>query len=248
MSSTFAPANSLSSSSGTNPSNALNVREPTISSDPNQPQTTHEMNLMTQLEQMGFTDRQEMINGIRQSNKTTAEDVMLFIIAQREEAEEARKEDEVRLISEEQKREQEQLQKTRRKQNLCLAKTGQDLRAIFGNSWILKGLLSADNVRHSTIVNSRLMTKRRTEFLDMLDLEEKSAKWYGALPFHYFDNVCNRMKLDHGGTIAWLPVECEKLRRGLNQLKEQKGGRPKLFVDAYDKATGSNDAEVIVIE
>jgi hypothetical protein len=216
------------------------------SSDPNQPKNATEFRIMSELAQMGFTDRQEMINGIRQSKKTTADEVMLFIVTQREEADEARKEDEVRLLSEEQKREQEQLKKAHRMEKLAGAKTGKDLRVIFDKSWVLGALLLDDG--SSSIVDDALMKQRRTEFLGLLSLEEQSAKWYHGLPSYYFQNLCNRLKNDHGGTIDWLPVECERLKRGLTQLKEQVGGRPKLFVEAFDEATGGTDQEVIVID
>ncbi|KAG7347812.1 hypothetical protein IV203_016517 [Nitzschia inconspicua] len=245
MSGAVPPGNSTDATSSL-PTTETNL--PPNTSDPNQPQNSTEVRLMEELAQMGFSDRQEMINGIRQSEKTTADEVMLFIITQREEAAEARKEDEVRLLSEEQKNEQEQLKKALRAEKLASAKTGKDLKDIFEKSWILKGLLPDNGSGDSSIVDAALMKHRRSEFLELLDLEEKSAKWYFGLPSYYFQNLCNRLKTDHVGTIDWLPVECEKLLRGLTQLNAQVGGRPKIFVDAMDQATGGNDDQIIVID
>ncbi|KAG7368469.1 hypothetical protein IV203_031212 [Nitzschia inconspicua] len=246
MSGAVPPGNSTGATSAL-PTTATNL--PPNTSDPNnQPQNPTEVRLMEELAQMGFSDRQEMINGIRQSEKTTADEVMLFIITQREEAAEARKEDEVRLLSEEQKNEQQQLKKALRAEKLASAKTGKDLKDIFEKSWILKGLLPDNGSGESSIVDAALMKHRRTEFLELLDLEEKSAKWYFGLPSYYFQNLCSRLKTDHVGTIDWLPVECETLLRGLTQLNAQVGGRPKIFVDAMDQATGGNDDQIIVID
>jgi hypothetical protein len=84
--------------------------------------------------------------------------------------------------------------------------------------------------------------------LNLPSLEEQSTKWYHGLPSYYFQNLCNQMKNDNGETIDWMPVECERLKRGLLQLKEQVDGRPKLFVEVFDEATGGTDQEVIVID
>jgi hypothetical protein len=89
------------------------------SSDPNQPKNATKFQIMSELMQMGFTDQQEMNNGTRQLKKTTANEVMLFIVTQCKEANEARKEDEVQLLSEEQKREQEQLKNAQRTEKLA---------------------------------------------------------------------------------------------------------------------------------
>jgi hypothetical protein len=204
------------------------------------PQNATEIRLLAELRQMGFTDTAEILNGIRDSEKETADEVMLFLVTQREEAEEARREDEVRLLSEEQKHEQSAQKERKLEERLAAVSTGQELSEIFPDSWILD-YLTDDQGGKLKLVESVILEKRRAEFLDFLKMEKKSQQWYKHLPCHYFKSICDRLKSDGQGSIEWLPLECNNLRDGLYLLSNQTNGIPKLFVDAQPQDHESGD-------
>eukprot|EP00536_Pseudo-nitzschia_multiseries_P012078 jgi/Psemu1/30806/gm1.30806_g len=204
------------------------------SSDPDaQPRTPTEALLLPQLLQMGFA-RQEILDGIRQltsqsqsqSDDTastaasppasacaaatvTADDLMLHLVSQREAAEEARREDAVRLQSEDSKHEDRERREKHRTAALAKANSWDELSRIFPESWILrrllqrggegKGAATATATATATMEGSVLgvgkrETESRAEFLEILGLEEKSRRWYGwKLPAGYFEKVGSRL-------------------------------------------------------
>jgi hypothetical protein len=205
------------------------------------PKNPMEEHLLSQLSQMGFR-RQEILDGIRESESVTpnADEIMLLLIERREEAEEARREDEVRLLSEDQK----QVEINRREQTLqntlASANTGEDLKVIFPDSWVLTVLMSSSATNQplvSTIMNK---SRYRSEFVEFLQLEKKSRQWYGwVMPSDYFRKIGTRLKNEI--KIDWLAIEREKLRSGLYELKEQEKGEPKIFLDARKKNQSNNN-------
>lgn len=222
-----------------NPSNGGPSTEAALcfaNGDPNGPQNEKEYCLLEELKQMGFTNSQEVLNGIRQCGEDEAEKVMVFLISQREEADEARKEDEVRLRSEEQK-EEESIRKERNMQERLQAATVEDLCKIFPESWILEGLEGC--YLRST------EKEYRSALHQFLQLELKSRLWYNHLPSFYFNKICAR--LNSGEKPDWLERECESLQSGLFKLEEQKGGTPKLFLNERPDDNLSVE-EVIEIE
>jgi hypothetical protein len=205
------------------------------------PKNPMEAHLLSQLSQMGFR-RQEILDGIRESDNITpnADEIMLLLIERREEAEEARREDEVRLLSEDQK----QVEINRREKNLqddlASASSGEDLKVIFPDSWVLTVLMSSSTSNQrlvSTIMNK---SRYRSEFVEFLQLEKKSRQWYGwVMPSDYFRKIGTRLKNET--KIDWLAIEREKLRSGLYELKEQEKGEPKIFLDARKQNQSNNN-------
>ncbi|OEU17369.1 hypothetical protein FRACYDRAFT_260842 [Fragilariopsis cylindrus CCMP1102] len=217
------------------------------------PKNPMEAHLLSQLLQMGFL-RQEILDGIRESENVTpnADEIMLLLIERREEAEEARREDAVRLLSEDQK----QVEVSRREQTLqdtlASANTGEDLKVIFPDSWVLTVLMSSSTSNQrlvSTIMNK---SRNRSEFVEFLQLEKKSRQWYGwVMPSDYFRKIGTRLKNEI--KIDWLAIEREKLRSGLYELKEQEKGEPKIFLNARktnqsNNNKSSNKNEIICID
>lgn len=223
------------------------------------PQNPAEAILLQQLLEMGF-NKQEILDGIRQCQSNpnalpSADDVMLHLISQREEAEEARKEDQVRLRSEEQKQEESRRRERNQKESLSKATSGEDLKQIFHDSWVLSVLLekTSNSKGNSRSIETILGSHKRDDFLEFLKLEEKSRKWYGwVLPAGYFQKVGRRLKSagDNKKASSWttfLTSEREKLRCGLYELKEQLKGQPKIFLDERPKEK-SAAAEIVVID
>jgi len=225
------------------------------------PQNPTEAILLQQLLQMGFL-KQEILDGVRQCQSGTAsipsaDEVMLHLVTQREEAEEARKEDEVRLRSEDQTQEESKRREQNQEETLSKATTGEDLSALFAESWVLKAM-SANDLSVSQILRN---SDSRTDFLEFLKLEEKSRKWYGwILPSDYFRKVGKRLmdagdnsynKNDKNKPIKnkFLSNEREKLRSGLYELKEQLNGQPKIFLDQQrPKEKNGSATEIVVID
>jgi hypothetical protein len=234
------------------------------------PHNPTEAILLQQLLQMGFL-KQEILDGIRQCRSGTAailysDEVMLHLVSQREEAEEARKEDEVRLRSEDQKQEESQRREQNQKESLSKATTGEDLNSLFPESWVLKVIMAAANTTSATDDDSKGNNNQsvstilrnsdsRNHFLEFLKLEEKSRKWYGwILPSEYFRNVGKRLKSSAGDKNepipSWATILCnerKKLRCGLYELKEQLNGQPKIFLDQRRPEKKNCGATEIVI-
>lgn len=223
------------------------------------PQNHTEFVLLQQLLQMGF-QKQEVLDGIRQCQSSTsatpsADEVMLHLVSQREEAEEARKEDEVRLLSEDQKQEEIRRREQNKEESLLKATTAEDLRAIFPDSWVLNFMVAnpTDSEGNSRSVSTILDSNSRDDFLEFLKLEEKSRKWYGwVLPTGYFHKMGKRLKNVGGNDQipSWetfLRNERKKLRCGLYELKEQLKGQPKIFLDERPQKNGGA-TEIVVID
>mmetsp|Transcript_392 Transcript_392/g.983 ORF Transcript_392/g.983 Transcript_392/m.983 type:complete len:542 (+) Transcript_392:283-1908(+) len=199
------------------------------------------------------------------SNLTvTAEEVVLFIISQREadendELEDARLEDEIRQASEAEREKNSKRKELDFKEQCASAKTIAQITEIFPASWVLKGL--------SRQLSSKLLTQKRQTFIDLLKIEHKSKKWYGShVPAHYYRRLCDRMKSSHNNsntTFDWLDGEPANIEHKLMTLSEQtERGLPKIFVEACSSSNGAasdsdtnkneddddDDDDVIVIE
>jgi hypothetical protein len=170
----------------------------------------------------------------------TSDEVMFFLLAQRENMDEAKVEDQVRLASEQEK----DLAAARNKQDFdrrCNeARTFQDVKTIFPNSWILQGLSNMSSSRKSSI-----LADQRDPFIEILKLEHESRKWYGyRVPSYYFQGVSDRLRRstpDYG----WLDDERKILCKGLTSLSEQIGGVPRIFREARPAGDGN---DVIAID
>lgn len=179
-----------------------------------------------------------------------SEQVMIWIITQREEAEEAKKMDEARLRSESLRKEQAELQKRAAQERLDTAGLS-DLKELFPGSWILKDsnnklpldawVAAAATIKHSLV---RLLT-----------LEKQAIKFYGAkLPGGYFQQLCVRLedkcssnnknnnnKKCSSSIQMDMKKECEILQTALYSLSEQQGGVPRIFLTASANINDDND-------
>ena len=264
-----------------------------------------EQRLLSELQQMGFQDREEVIAAIRHCtnrNKyngsnggnssgshtnggaagvnvvnTTSDDVMMWIITQREEAEEARKMDEARLRSEQLRREQAERREQQEKTRLDSA-TLKDLEQdLFPRSWILRNLsTTADGNRNESIRNLLAVSVGRNEnrslkkeLITLLKMEKDARKWYKDMPGPYFENWSNDL-MDRfeqysktkqaSERRSWveeeLKAEYERLQSATSRLDQQKEGVPRIFLEAYDAAKrqgrvghpdDDEDDEIIVV-
>ena len=190
----------------------------------------------------------------------TADEVVLFIISQREDdenngLEEARLEDEIRQASEAEREKNSKRKEMDFKERCASAKTIEQIHEVFPNSWMLKGL--------SRQLSSKLLTQKRQAFVDLLKIEQKSKKWYGShVPAHYYRRLCDRLKKSSNinNNFDWLDGESAKIEHKLMSLSEQtERGLPKIFVDACSNGNGASsdsdtnrkedeDDDVIVIE
>ena len=213
------------------------------------PQSPCESNIVSTLREMSFGDTKEILftyrkllrqrhqgnkvsastnNGITPTaslitSKPTADEVMMEIISQREEAEEAKKMDQARVLSELSRKEEAQRrrdsikQEFQKKMELCtdiaMLLNPTDKR-LFGQSWILQDqtlrnqcqryifqstMATEPNDADSSSDNRTVGTVSpiKIHFLELLQLEKNSTKWYGSiLPksyYHYY--VMERLKL-----------------------------------------------------
>mmetsp|Transcript_39838 Transcript_39838/g.96144 ORF Transcript_39838/g.96144 Transcript_39838/m.96144 type:complete len:531 (+) Transcript_39838:135-1727(+) len=224
------------------PANGNTNNESTTSAgESNVPKTPQEFSFFNQLLAMGFQDRDEVMLGIRQSNASSVDEVMMWIIQQREEREEARKMDEARLRSEQLRKENADKQKRAFQKRLDAATSRDDFRDIFGQpSWVLDNLDDAHF--------RRLVSHHKNALVRLLRLESSTRKWYqDKLPTCYFRDLCHRSNQQAENEFdSWLIRECDTLESGLYKLELQQGGVPKLFIRAqenhpeYDES-GEND-------
>jgi hypothetical protein len=229
---------------------ATSLPSPTTasSSDEAQPLTPNELNSLQELHQMGFPDRHEIISGIRNSGKTTSEDIMMWMVRQKEETEEAHKMDEARLRSEELRRQNAEKQEAAAKERIDNANNRQALKEVFGEaSWVLQNF--------NDKLFDLLVNKYKDALVRLLKLEEKARKWYEELPLYYFRDFCKRCNEQKERTdlIQSLKNECDALEVGMYKLEEQQGGVPKLFIKAQDEfsgtiGNGSNKEDPIVVD
>ena len=219
------------------------------------PQTILESTLMSSLMNMGFTDRSEILSSIRRlrndattsTTNLTSDVVMLDIISQREEAEEARKMDEARLLSEQSRKEEARRLRQRNAELLTERQRGASWKEwlekddMFPNSWLLR--LSNVQTALESIWRDGDNLQVKHKFVELIQLEKNARKWYkNDLPRSYFVNVLAAKLLAYKGASAavWkqtLDVELRRLEHQMYTLSEQQGGVPRMFLDAHDAAT-----------
>jgi hypothetical protein len=210
-----------------------------------QPRNPMEMNLLVQLSQMGFTNRREILESIRELVSNTnpspsVDSVMVAMITQREEAEEARNMDEARLQSEQARKED-----AHRRRSLIYNNVEEKLKTasmddwrssagMFPDSWILNENVCYDLLA-SLIKNKDTLLK--CKLMALLKLEKKAKQWYGkVLPRGYFARcVTERLIQATVDSMAGkLQTEVNALEVAMFQLSEQQGGVPRIFLEAHD--------------
>ncbi|KAL3939746.1 MAG: hypothetical protein SGBAC_005590 [Bacillariaceae sp.] len=193
------------------------------------PATPQEFSFFNQLMAMGFRDRKEVMQGIRESDASSVDEVMMWIIQQREDREEARKMDEGRLRSEQLRKEEAEKRKRAFQERLDAATSRDVFRDIFGRpSWVLDHL---DDAHFRQLVSCHKKVLAR-----LLRLESRTRKWYqDKLPTCYFRDLCHRSNQQAEINFdSWLMRECDTLEAGLYKLELQQGGVPKLFIRAQE--------------
>lgn len=184
---------------------AANPSQGTNTNDPGESLTPVETRIMGQLQQMGFTDKKEMIDAIRRAvekagdgDAPTSEEVMLDIVTAREEADEAKKMDEARKRSEQTNQEESQRLRDKRKQDsqqLVLDATFEQLRnptgaenhkLMFPESWLLRYEECVNLL--TDVANEKKYLEAKKVLIEILKLEKNCKKWYkaGELPKYYF--------------------------------------------------------------
>eukprot|EP00934_Nitzschia_sp_Nitz4_P003389 Nitzschia sp. Nitz4//scaffold110_size71422//54641//56149//NITZ4_005881-RA/size71422-processed-gene-0.74-mRNA-1//-1//CDS//3329533110//3379//frame0 len=208
----------------------------------------HQERLVSQLMEMGFPDRNEIVRGINCQHipvhQVTADQVMMWIVNQREEAEEAKKMDMTRMESEKFRVEHEQAMKRNFQDRLDTATTIPALLEIFPDSWLL-----ADG--HGETFQPILASDARPNFAELISLENKCKKWYGTLPSSYFSELRGMLgKVPEDSWGIWLSTKCEALQCSLYRLDQQQGGVPKVFLEAMEAAmaeAADDDDDVILV-
>lgn len=202
--------------------------------------TNLENEMVLQLRQMGFTDMREILTGIRHVVNAPAdipsqvESVMMWIVAQREEAEEARKIDAARARSESLRAEQAQLRKQAAHERLW----GSTMNDWLTSSDLFKGSIVLKETRHffeTTIFDNRDFKEKLIRFLE---LEKKARKWYGtSVPYCFLCSLCERWKeLSTDELAKSIEQEATSLEKAMYSLAEQEGGVPKIFREAKSNA------------
>jgi len=204
-------------------------QEGAVFDESRQPKNVIEMNLMAQLQQMGFADRREILSTIRRLIETnpehppTPDAVMIDIVTQREEAEEARKMDEARLQSEQARKEDARKRRKELEEQFEQRLRAADLQVwsseveMFPDSWILSS--PARTVLAPMVAQAESL---KFKLLELLKLEKKARKWYGvALPYGYFgfelaDRLVERTTVN--AMTTQIQEEVAKLESGMYNL------------------------------
>jgi hypothetical protein len=178
---------------------------------------------------------------------------MFDIISQREEAEEARKMDEARKLSEQVRKEE-----ARRRREIIEQELSERIRQggpsewlsdekMFPNSWILRG---GAKVPLGRMLQDSAPLKNK--LIELLQLENKALRWYKpSLPRRYFAiKVTERLVAKKTSTdmLAQLRFEVDTLQKQLYTLSEQEGGVPRAFREAHDEApSDGTDIQVLQV-
>lgn len=243
--------------------------------DGDRPRDVRETSLLETMRNMGFTDDREILSGIRAvaaqreevsivaaagwSSQDHVEAAMMWIISQREEQDEARKEDEARVSSE--RVDAEVMQ--RRKEAREIEMMNSDLQDLLGsvdeeivmsskyfpNSVLLQsGKVKQIFATISSVNDSIKATHARKAVLRYLKLEKKATDWYGhVLPYSFFHYSAKSrfesMQNSNGANdqiCQQLLQECDDLEKALYNLSEQEEGGmanvPKVFLQAQRDA------------
>ena len=242
-----------------------------ISGSQNMPITHHEQVMIRQLQECGFENRGEILAALRHTKSSNAnlgfdqiiENAMIYIIGQREEAEEARKMDIARMESEFtilQEREQQKDSQSSYDYSVT------DILGKEGDTWTNSvafphsDLLKCSNIRsffRCLLDLDDVKRKSRTRVSELLSLELKARKWYGEkLPVAYFQfGLRDRLLSDwmnkkvqstftfdeRDKAVESLDKETNALKEAMFCLENQVPGDlgvnvPKLFVDARKSA------------
>ena len=245
---------------------------PAVKAEPSDPETTPqnpaEASAFRQLQAMQFSDPREILQAYRkllaQKGGTTppsVDEVMVYLITQREEAEEAAKMDAARLASERSRKHDAEERRAELRRQLqddmeqaSVAEWRTDER-MFVHSWLLehaelRGVVE-EQLRKQTCTNGT-SSPLKLELIQLLQLEKKARQWYRAtLPKAYFggpvtDRLLRASSSDENDRLLeQVRREIQTLHTGLYELEHQVGGVPVIFRDAHDDAEESNDDDEV---
>ena len=181
-----------------------------------------EQQILADLKLMGFPDDTECMAAIERVKQNpdatlTADVAMMDIITQREEAEEARKMDQARLASEQDRRDEPQRLRDLRKQDdkekvlratfdaLKNPSSAEDKKLMFGSSWLLRYEECSTVLKD--IANNATHRDAKRALIPFLNQEKDANRWFSAddLPKSWFTCVAGKRMLDafaNGGYSA----------------------------------------------
>lgn len=246
------PAHNVSCNSNSS-APAVSYSPPFIKVEGGNPETTPqshaEQSAVAELNLLSFTDVREALVSYRKLKRNngghppSVDNVMIEIIVQREEDDEARRMDEARLQSEQARKEDAKQRRDEIERDLRSSiencSVDEWLRAsdMFHNSWILRG--DANAVMQQRIGTTPSPLKR--SMIDLLKLEKNSRKWYGAvLPRSYFALQLTQRLLEVNSSpdhlLTQIELEIERLKIAMYNMSEQLGEVPRVFREAHDAA------------
>lgn len=234
---------------------AIFVKSESSIGDPDAtPRDVHEKLVCGQLQQnYGFTDVREMLTSYRRLKDATVpsvEDVMIDIVSLREEADETKKMDEARRQSEKTRKEEAKRRRLaiqeERKLELESATVDAFRSTHFPNSWILQGT-AGPRIENAV---TRTSTALKRSLISLLELEQKTRKWYGpTLPRSYFRRILSATLTTCESLADTLDDRVKYLQTIMFQLSEQtQSGVPLVFRDAYDADNSLDDDDEVEIQ
>jgi hypothetical protein len=191
-----------------------------------QPRNSLEANLMMQLCQIGFSNKREVLSCIRRIASNSTDDppnidsVMITLVTQREEADEAHKIDKARLLSEQSRKAEArrcrleiQQQEDERMLNCNLSVLSSNP-AMFPQSWILKS-----RAYNQILLATQSDQKTKGVLLELLKLEKRARTWYNyTLPKAYFGIVVPQRLLQASSLTNQLRTEVATLKAAMFKL------------------------------
>jgi len=239
------------------------------------PQNPFECYIVNALRQMGFQDMHEIMTGLRHAQGANqmmaadcmAEMIMMYIVEQREEKEEAKKMDEARMHSE----------------NSIILQEGERGGDLMSTVYTTDELLGFIGGQSKAFPDSQLLCSTKVKMLfrsllqtedfapgvirKLLTLENKANKWYNKVPVPFFkhilrekvegwydDTMGQTSELSHDqklDLIEKLKNEIGVIENAMYNLSEQAEGllTPKLFISARATAVsrGLVEDEVVIM-
>lgn len=235
-----------------------------------QPRNAREISLLGSLTQMGFS-REEALSSIRAktnilslSHSEQVENLMMWMVTQREEADEARKLDMARIASE---NSNDGITASREAIEDALQSSSQselfgESTSYFKSSFISKSQTGLEALSTLCTYNDDNGESGKQLVLKYLLLEQKALKWYGpaASKAYFLYDAPKALKpfaaMKNSDALASLQTELGKVETALYSLKEQQGGVPRIFLQATKSARlnglitleSSHDGDVEVVD
>ena len=224
--------------------------EDLVDEDMHTPKNTRESELLDSLRPIGFAS-DEILSAVRANKHLSmstsiaqqSESLMIWMITQREEADEARKLDEARIQSENANAEtsasREAVESTLQfaAVNEIFGETSKE--SFFKSSIVIQ----SNEMRVILKKMSQTSSKCKQLVIQYMLLEQKAIKWYGTrTPRAYFyweapEAFSSMKQFDEKEVKAFLDCQIQTLHNAFFRLDEQSGGGvPKLFLESLKRA------------